>query len=200
MIARAFGLHPHRDSLAYGIHCQGQHAPSAWSSHAPWISGKVRLYQGFLPERVLTNENVVFTFANGKRGSQRVELDVPGADDLVLVQAVADGVSLLALFPDAEALAKSEDAGSAGVERVAVASIFGAIDWSKVRGGLDLVIDLRLKRALLDRATPPEGFAVEDLCEIEVTAHVNLFGQWIKEWAPEWIRAHAPATADGAAP
>lgn len=170
-----------RDTIALG--------PSAWpSSCPPLVTGKHRLHQGFRPDQVLVREIITVTFADNTK-EKRVSACIDGADDLVLTTAFADAAALLLTFPDVDALERSEDAGQVGIARVAVASIINRIDWSKIRGGIDLVLGLSVKKSVMERVTTPEGFCFGDIRQIEVMAQIIFLGQMVPAWEPDWLKS-----------
>ena len=132
------------------------------------FQGQTTTYKTFKPNRITVSEMLVYTFRTSALGDAQMAVSVPDASDLIMVAANCGADNA---FPYQPTKATGLDCSS-----IQAVSIGSGISWPLIKEAIPVVVGFLLLATALYRATPPAGYTIANLIQLDVVIKTSFFG------------------------
>lgn len=162
----------YKDSNGFGINVQGDILVGQFSAtQYPTINGSTRAFVSIKPQKLILDEDLLFTWTNSS-GTTTTVASVDNAGDLLLVSAYVGNKNVFATAP-------TQATGFSG-RALSNVALGNGVSWPTVNPGIDVVVTLSVKPTAQYRSAPPSGYTQSDLVSVQVIAQLNVFGEQLR--------------------
>lgn len=162
----------YKDSNGFGISVVGTILAGQFSdTQYPQVSGNTRAFVSIKPQKLILDEDLLFTWTNST-GTVTTVASVDNAGDLLLVSAYVGNKNVFATAP-------TQATGFSG-RALSNVALGNGVSWPTVNPGIDVVVTLAIKPTAQYRSAPPSGYTQEDLVSVKLMANLNIFGEQLR--------------------
>lgn len=162
----------YKDSNGFGISVTGTLLAAQFSNTIyPTITGNTRAYVSIKPQKLIIDEDLIFTWTNSS-GTVTTVASVDTAGDLILTSAYVGNKNVFATAP-------TQQTGFSG-RALSNVALGNGVSWPTVNPGIDVVVTLAVKPTGQYRSAPPSGYVQANLVSVQVLAQVNVFGEQLR--------------------
>ena len=162
----------YKDSNGFGVNVNGTILVGQFSTtQYPTINGNTRAFVSIKPQKLILDEDLIFTWTNSS-GTVTTVSSVDNAGDLMLTSAYVGNKNVFATAP-------TQGTGFSG-RALSNVALGNGVSWPTVNPGIDVVVTIAIKPTAQYRSAPPSGYSQEDLVSVQVIAQLNVFGEQLR--------------------
>lgn len=162
----------YKDSNGFGVSCTGTILAGQFSTTIyPTITGSQRAYVSIKPQKLIADEDLIFTWTNSS-GTTTTVASVDNAGDIILTQAFVGNKNVFATAP-------SQNSGFSG-RSLANVALGNGVSWPTVNPGIDVLVTFSVKPTAQYRSAPPSGYTQANLVSVQLLVNLNIFGEQLR--------------------